>query len=290
MPLMPFDWTTVQTVADALLAQGVFALKNRPLVIPADVATTDPGNYLISLDGRPLYVGEGCDLASRLRQQFNTRTSTFYKNYLRSGDPNTAPITAFDLQFTPTHLGRKEIEDFGIANIPTPLNRFQLDKRAVRQPASHAEDWAHVQAVSAELLTRAQERFWSLRPTSMPQAAAPDRPGVYALWGGSPQRVIYIGESSSLRDRHKTHCTQTYFSALRRNVGTNLLGFELHEKRGKRRYFTDDEERSLNAFLSRCQYQCMEVSIGRLELEEHLIAHELPVANRKVTGRTTVTV
>jgi hypothetical protein len=285
---MPLVWTTVQTIADALLAQGVFALRNGPRAYPADVATTDPGNYLISLDGRPLYVGEGGDLSARLHQQFHLRTSTFYKNYLRSGDSNAAPITAFGLQYMTIRIGRKEIEDFGIANIPAPLNRFQLDKRAVRAPANGAEDWARVQAMSADLLAQAEERFWSLRPAPMPGAVAPDRPGIYALWGGSPRRVIYIGESSGLRDRHKTHCTQTYFSALRRNVGTNLLGFELHEKKGKRRYFTNDEERSLNAFLGQCLFQCMEVTIGRIELEERLIGHEMPAANRKGTGRTTV--
>jgi hypothetical protein len=165
------------------------------------------------------------------------------------------------------------------------LNRFQLTGPSARPRKAPRTGRAFA---GADLLAQAEECFWSLRPTPMPGAVAPDRPGIYALWDRSARRVIYIGESSGLRDRHKTHCTQTYFSALRRNVGTNLLRFELHEKKGKRRYFTDDEERSLNTFLGQCMFQCMEVTIGRLELEERLISQELPAANRKVTGRTSV--
>lgn len=284
----PLDWGTVKAYADAFLAQGIFALRSQPVAEPASVRSGDPGNYLISLDGRPVYIGEGHDLGVRLRQQFNARTTTFYKNYLKSSPADPAPITAFTLQYMTTLLGRKEIEDFGIANIPTPLNRFQLGKRAVREPAASCEAWSRIQAASNDLLAQGEAQFWAVAPSPMLQAEVPSQPGLYALWAGTPPRVVYIGESSDLRARHKTHCTQTYFSALRRNVGMALLGFELHEKRGKCRYFTDEEDRRLNEFLGCCGYQYMEVTLGRLELEERLIAHETPVANRKVTGRATL--
>lgn len=282
-------WEDIQSAADALLSQGIFALRSRPLEHGFGRGTTAPGNYLFSLSGRPMYIGEGGDLAARLRQQQNARVSTFYKNYLKAADSDPQPITAFTLQCMITELGRKEIEDFGIANIPTPLNRFQLDKRAVHAPGKAADDWQLVQAAANDLLTEASTHFWSLRPVPLRTAEVADAPGIYALWGGSPRHVIYIGESSSLRDRHRTHCTQTYFSALRRNVGTNILGFELHERQGKRRYFTESEERSLDAFLDDCQYQYLEVTLGRLELEERLIARETPIANRKGVRRTSLT-
>lgn len=285
MPATSLAWTAVQHAADSLLAQGIFALRNRPYAPGRAAGTSAPGNYLISLDGRPLYVGEGIDLAARLRQQFNARTSTFYKNYLKSGDSDPRPITDFALQFMTTRFGRKEIEDFGIANIPAPLNRFQLDKRAVRSPASTSDEWDRLQAAVPDLLSEAVSHFWNLQPSRLMDAEVPSAPGVYALWQDSPRRVLYIGESSDLSERHQTHCKHTYFSALRRNIGTNLLGFSLHEVRGKRRYFTEDEERQLNAFLGGCLYQSMAVTLGRLELEEHLIARDVPPANRKVSAR-----
>lgn len=282
------DWGTVQEYADAFLAQGIFALRNLPIVDPGAVRTADPGNYLLSLVDRALYIGEGGELGPRLKQQFNARTSTFYKNYMKTKQAAPAPITAFTLQSMTTWLGRKEIEDFGIANIPTPLNRFQLDKRPVREPATSSEAWSRVQDARDELLPQGEARFWSSQRAPMLTALVPPSPGIYALWTGSPPHVIYIGESSDLRARHKTHCTQTYFSALRRNIGTGVLGFELREIRGKRRYFTDDDNQRLNEFLSSCQYQYMKVALGRLELEERLIRHETPEANRKGIERELV--
>lgn len=283
------DWTTIQNAADALLAQGVFSLRNGLQTSPSRVGVAAPGNYLISLDGTPRYIGEAHDLSARLRQQFTPRSSTFYKNYVKTASDAPRPITAFALQLMTTRLGRKEIEDFGIANIPTPLNRFQLDKRMIRPAAATSESWDLVQAAAPELLAQGATLFWSQPSAPLRDAYVPDAPGVYALWGDNPRRVIYIGESSGLRDRHRTHCGQTYFSALRRNVGTNVLGFELHEVGGKRRYFTDDEERQLDKFLDGCLYHSMPVHIGRIELEEQLIARELPIANRKVTARTPMT-
>ena len=290
MPSSALDWDTVQGYADAFLAQGIFALRNRPVAEPADVRAATPGNYLFSLADQPMYIGEGSNLGARLRQQLNVRTSTFHKNYLKTEPADPAPITAFTLQSMTTWLGRKEIEDFGIANIPTPLNRFQLDKRPVREAATSSEAWSRIQDARDDLLSQGEDRFRSSPQTPMLTAAVPPRPGLYALRSGSPARVVYIGESSDLRARHKTHCTQTYFSALRRNIGTGLLGFELREMRGKRRYFTDDEDRRLTVFLGGCQYQYMEVAVGRLELEERLIRHETPKGNRKGIERESVQV
>jgi hypothetical protein len=288
MPDSPLDWGTIQARADEFLARGICALRKRPFVDASVASTTDPGNYLFSLEGRPMYIGEAGDLDARLRQQLNGRTSTFYKNYLKSGVQDPAPITAFSLQHMTTCLGRKEIEDFGIANLPTPLNRFQLGKRAVRESATSTEAWMLVQDASDWLLAQGEAQFWTAPQSPLLQAIVPARPGVYALWAGTPPRVIYIGESSILHDRHKTHCTQTYFSAPRRNIGTILLGFELHEVHGKRRYFSEGDERSLNAFLGECRYQFLEVRLGRLELEERLIACKQPVANRKGTERMSI--
>lgn len=56
--------------------------------------------------------------------------------------------------------------------------------------------------------------------------------GLYIVKDKS-DKLIYIGESSNIGDRIKTHCGRTYFSALRRYIWTNVLGFEYKKQKGK---------------------------------------------------------
>ncbi len=279
------SWDDIQRHADEILAEGIFALRSAPAGTARGVASTKAGNYLISLGGVPYYVGEGIDLAARLRQQFAARTSTFYKNYLKEAPGQVVEIGDFSVQYMETALGRKEIEDFGIANIPTRLNRFQLGKRAQRAPATTADTWAAVQERCAELLAQGDAAFWVSPRHPMMQAAPPDHPGLYAVREGGTDRLIYIGESSGLASRHKTHCGQTYFSALRRHVGTELLAYQLQEIKGKKRYFAEHEDREVTGYLRQCTYQFMATHLGRLEIEEYMIKKHRPYLNRKSVER-----
>ena len=94
-------------------------------------------------------------------------------------------------------------------------------------------------------------------------------------------KLIYIGESSDIGERIKTHSGRTYFSALRRHIGTDILGFELQEVKGKKRYFSGTEDRKVTEFLKMCNVTLFPVSFGRYELEEHLIKNHRPLLNRK---------
>jgi hypothetical protein len=285
---MSFDhmsWDDIQHRADEILAEGIFALRSAPAGAAPGKASNKAGNYLISLGGVPYYVGEGIDLAARLKQQFTARTSTFYKNYLKDAPEHVAEIGDFSVQHMETALGRKEIEDFGIVNIPTRLNRFQLDKRARRTPATTADMWAEVQARRAELLEQGDSSFCSRPQHPMLQANPPDHPGLYAVREGGTDRLIYIGESSGLASRHKTHCGQTYFSALRRHVGTELHGYQLQVIKGKKRYFAEHEDREVTGYLGQCTYQFMPTHLGRIEIEEYMIKKHRPYLNRKSAER-----
>jgi hypothetical protein len=55
-----------------------------------------------------------------------------------------------------------------------------------------------------------------------------------------PEVVNFIGAY--------THSGGTYFSALRRHIATEILSFELKEINGKKKYLTDDEEKTVTAF------------------------------------------
>ncbi|MCP4870262.1 MAG: hypothetical protein GY898_16270 [Proteobacteria bacterium] len=244
-------------------------------------ASDQPGNYLVTLDGEPLYVGEAKNLAARLRQQFRPSGSTFFKNFQRAHPDTPREIGEFRVRHMETSLGRKEVEDFGIVNIPAPLNRFQLNKRERIPPATGDARWREIQARSREILAEGELTFLATPRSPMFEAEVPTGPGLYAVWSAERDSPIYLGESSDIGKRHKTHCQQTYFSALRRHVGTDVHGFELKVIKGRRRYFSDQEDQTVTRFLRSCQFSCLPVRLGRVELEEWLIARHHPLLNRK---------
>ena len=214
------DWKTAQFSADDLLAEGLYALLSAS---KSKTHLQGAGNYLVSLADRPMYVGEAKDCRKRLAQQLDERLSTFYKNYRGLGSNPIHPINFFSIQVIPVAFGRKEIEDFGIVNLPTQLNRFQLEKRTIQPKANSTERWIRLQELSADLLTQGATRCEEIDFRPWAVATAPDSSGLYLI--RSPQgEIIYVGESSGIKARFRTHGTRTYFSAVRRTLGVDLLG------------------------------------------------------------------
>lgn len=128
-------WDEIQKQSDEILSCGLNKLITQSFCDYADVSERGFGNYLISLNNVPHYIGEGKELNKRLKQQFKPTTSTFYKNFEKLRQTNIlikpSTIDKFIIQFIPTKLGRKEVEEFGIVNLPTKLNRFQIGKRNI---------------------------------------------------------------------------------------------------------------------------------------------------------------
>lgn len=278
------NWGCLQARSEQVLAEGVFALRSAPPLTDGARRSHQPGNYLVSLDGESLYVGEAKSLAARLRQQFRPGSSTFFRNYQRARPDCPREISEFEVRCIATSLGRKEVEDFGIMNIPTPLNRFQLNKRERIPPATGDSGWRQVQARGREFLAEGEQTFLARPKSPMFEAKVPTGPGLYAVWS-EERGLVYLGESSDISKRHKTHCGQTYFSALRRHVGTNVHGFELKVIKGRKRYFLDQEDQAVTSFLRSCQFSYLPVRLGRIELEERLIARHDPLLNRKGNAR-----
>jgi predicted GIY-YIG superfamily endonuclease len=281
---MKFTWDIIQKQSDEILSCGLNKLKNQPFCDISTINEKGAGNYLISLDKVPFYIGEGKELIKRLKQQFKPTTSTFYKNFEKLATTNKVikptSIDNFKIQYISTNIGRKEVEEFGIVNLPTKLNRFQLDKRKKFAIADQKGLWNAVQENFAELLEEGEIKILKSTFTPWFDTKAFSLAGLYLVKDES-DKLIYIGESSKIGERIKTHSRRTYFSALRRHIGTEILGFNLQEIKGKKRYFSETEDGKVTEFLKTCKVKLFPVAFGRYELEEYLIKKHRPLLNRK---------
>jgi len=277
-------WNIIQKRSDEILSDGLYKLKSQSFASISMVNEKGFGNYLISVDKVPFYVGEGKELFKRIKQQFNPSTTTFYKNFqkliLSNESVKLIEIDKFKIQFISTSIGRKEIEEFGIVNLPTKLNRFQIDKRKKFIITNQNGLWDEVQQSFANLLIDGENEILKSRFTNWFDAKTLNSAGIYIVKDKSG-KIIYIGESSIIAERIKTHSGRTYFSALRRHIGTEILKFNLQEIKGRKRYFSETEDTKITDFLKTCTVSITSVEFGRYELEEHLIKKYRPLLNRK---------
>ena len=281
---MELNWTYCQDNSDKILADGILTLKDCNTCRPLDISFSDFGNYLISYSDKPYYIGEARDIKARIKQQFKPTTSTFFKNFQKLLKTNQTvrpiPIDNFAIRFMPTEIGRKEIEDFGIVNLATPLNKFQIGKRQKIELKKQNGLWNKVQKQKAELLKQGEEEVFRQKFSNWFDCNVKSTAGLYIV-KDKAKKIIYIGESSIISERHLTHSGTTYFSALRRHIGTDILGYDLKEKNGKKKYFTDSEDKNVNEFLRTTTAMFHPVTFGRYELEEYLIKKHRPLLNRK---------
>jgi len=274
------DWIYWQNNSDKILFEGITKLKNSVTCDWFRVDIINPGNYLIVNDDLFYYIGEAKSLKERLKQQFTPCHSTFYKNYTKKISENLK-IEDFKVNSFKTSIGRKEMEEFGIVNLPTILNKFQLSKRNKVSFSKIGNVWEEVQSNSEELLVQGEMEFLKQPVLKWVEAAVPISAGVYAVFDISHE-LIYIGESSDINKRYMTHSERTYFSVLRRHIGTDILGFELIDSNNKKkRKFMKENDICVTDFLNKCSIKYALVSFGRFELEEYLIRKHKPVLNRK---------
>lgn len=279
-------WEFCQNNSDLILASGTnLLLKNRKLSFE-EKYNNEYGNYLISdLSNKWNYIGEAKDIANRIKQHSREKTSTFYKNYKKFERelidyPQGLDLDQFQIRTIPTSIGRKEVEEFGIVNIPANLNKFQKGKRKHYSGAIDDKLWVAVQSEFEELLNQGEQALEKSQDYNWFDAEINNQAGLYWIEHSS-HGLIYIGESSNVFDRYKTHSKATYFSALRRHIGENILGFELQKRNGKKRYFNSNEDEEITFFLKKCRIKPLEISFGRYELEEYLIRKHKPLLNRK---------
>lgn len=277
------NWKYCQNNSDEIISDGIIKLCDSEGRKYYDILSTQPGNYLISQKCNHYYIGEARDVMARIVQQYNPKTSTFYKTFQKLVQSNPSikgiPVENFLVRFIQTEIGRKEIEDSGIVNLGTSLNKFQKGKRLKINLKKQCGLWEIVQSQKDELLREGEKDLFNQKFTQWINSNIKSTAGVYVVKHNS--KILYIGESSNLNERYKTHTGRTYFSALRRHIGTNILGFELVERNGKKKYFIDEEDERVTEFLRSTIAIFYPVSFGRYELEEYLIKKHKPMLNRK---------
>ena len=151
------NWQFIQDNADAILYSGMIKLIETSPQSIHQSTFKNSGNYLISLKDKNLYIGEGKALESRLKQQANPSTSTFYKTFVKLAEAKI-PINLFQVKAIETNLGRKEMEEFGIVNLETPLNKFQLGKRE-KFEGNDSGLWDVVQSSFQNLLLEGEDEL-----------------------------------------------------------------------------------------------------------------------------------
>lgn len=280
------NWKSLQESADEILAYGVNQLKNSQKMNFSTVVYNSYGNYLISNTNNNLhYIGESKDVAKRIKQHSKEKTSTFFKSYIKAKGKNLAIVQSlkiddFQVSTISNSLGRKEMEEFGIVNIPCRLNNFQKGKRGGFKGIESEQKWNSIQKGYNSLLLDGVKEFDKTILCDWKDLIIDKFPGIYWI-EHKKDGLIYIGESSNVKDRYTTHSKTTYFSAFRRNLGENILGFKLKTIKGKKRYFSESEEVKLNDYLRNLKIKTMPIYIGRYELEEYLIQKYQPKLNRK---------
>lgn len=277
------NWTYCQENSNEILADGILQLKSCNICNPLTIEYKDFGNYLISYKDKPYYIGEAKDISARLKQQFKIKTSTFFSNFQKLVKTNhnirQINIENFSARFMLTNIGRKEIEDFGIVNLATPLNKFQIGKRLKIELIKQNGLWEEVQELKENLLLQGEEILFKQKFSSWFDSNIEPSAGLYIVKDKS--KIIYIGESSDISERHKTHSSTTYFSALRRHIATEILGYELREKNGKKKYLHENEDKKVTDYLRGTTATFYPVNFGRYEFEEYLIKKHRPLLNRK---------
>ncbi len=284
------NWNYCQENSDSILLTGLNSLKRCSKMRFKDEFPNEFGNYLISdKTNNWLYTGESKTLSKRLNQHSKEKTSTFYKNYKKfepsyPNYPQKLRVNNFQIRLIKTNIGRKELEEFGIENFPTNLNKFQRGKRNKYLGKTNIKIWKDIQSNYSIILEQGERILKRKKLYKWYESKIPYHPGLYWVINSSKE-LIYIGESSNIYDRYETHSGRTYFSSLRRQIGEVILGFKLQTINGRKRYFTDNEDRKVTNFLKTCSIRTLPINFGRYELEEFLIEKHNPLLNRKGNKR-----
>lgn len=276
------NWKYCQENSDLILSTGLQTLIKNKKENFGTICEDCYGNYLITDKNENWsYTGEGKNLSNRINQHSKERTSTFFKNYVKSNTlSKILKLEEFEFRTINNSIGRKELEEFTIVNYPTNLNNFQKGKRGLFKAKANKKLWTEVQENYLQIIKEGEKQFINSKHFDWFSAEINYGAGIYWI-EHKKDGHIYIGESSDVFKRYQTHSGRTYFSAVRRNLGETILGYKLQTVNGRKRYFSDKEDLQLTKYLNSCSIKTMQISFGRFELEEYLIRKHKPVLNRK---------
>ena len=256
----------------------------------AQITGEKAGNYIISVSDVS-YTGQSIDVNARLKDHLMKRTTVYtkFKNKLGK-DPEAI---GFETRQLAVSIGRKELEEFTIVNLPTELN---ISKKKAYEKFSGAPDvamWQNIQKSKEKLLEKMKQEIDSIPFIPWHKAANTiedfkDIGGIYII-KNHKGRILYVGESSKLHERYERHSNTTRFSIFRRYVATKELNLELKTRKDlgikirtginkgkdsndkKAWYLSDCDNKKVDEYTADCQIKLIAVPFGRFELEEYLI-------------------
>src|SRR5690606_13710484 len=105
-------------------------------------------------------------------------------------------IDSILVRFISTDIGRKEIEDFGIVNLATPLNKFQIGKRQKTDLKKNRGLWNKIQEQKNELLKEGEAAIFKQTFSKWKECTTKSIAGIYIV--KDKRQILYIGESSNI--------------------------------------------------------------------------------------------
>jgi predicted GIY-YIG superfamily endonuclease len=239
------------------------------------------GVYVFSEAAATGYVGESISVSWRVGQHRDPE-SRFMAGLRAAGiaDPMGHAASRLSIRHLAVDLGRLELEEFAIACLRPTANVMRRNSRvALAYADADTALWRAVQVDSGRLLAAGVRAAREVTPVRWAAMRPPDGAGLYILRGAGGQ-ALYVGETDALGERLRTHAgSRSYFSALRRHVGTELLGlvFAPNVRRG----FSPTDEARISAYLETCSIAILPLAFGRWELERELVHEMQPVLNRE---------
>lgn len=109
-----------------------------------------------------------------------------------------------------------------------------------------------------------------------------ENPGIYTVWEGKVNKLVYVGETGSIRGRMKD-MRDTRNHVLRKNIGKEKFGnLKLYEPVSSKKKFSTEIENKINHwFKKEVKIAYLELNFGRKEVEEYLIEKYKPKYNNK---------
>ena len=169
-------WEWCQNKSDMLLSYGLKQL-NASKVFPWGSGYVDgPGVYLFIEGSKKLYIGESLSIPKRLKQHCEGGVrSTFLKNYAEEihgskemwaiQDTLAHSKENVQLQSLWVDIARKELEEFGMVNFPTVLNKFHKGKRDRYRTDSQDDDlWDNIQNQAIDIIKEGAKIVKDLSP------------------------------------------------------------------------------------------------------------------------------
>ncbi len=274
-------WSDLQRYADAVLASGLKDLMSQPRSPWGPINLHTAGAYVFSEGEAIIYVGESTSISWRVAQHRDPR-SRLMAALLAGGvaDPDAHAASRLTIRVLPVELGRLELEEFAIACLRPSVNLMRRDSRmALAYVDAPTDLWRRVQSDSDRLLKSGVSAVLEVPAVPWKAMLPPVGAGLYIL-RDSKGKALYVGETDALGERLGTHSgARSYFSALRRHVGTELL--DLAFAPNVRRGFSPADEARISAHLTTCTIAIVPLALGRWELERELVGELRPVLNRE---------